>query len=242
MALGSLTEGRMQSHIRPGKLRRDLCLVFRSFFSLAIVYSIAFVCCCTWLDSIIVSDISLTGMRFVVSLLFPLLAPFAVASNGRRQSNSTGYVVKTPPLTTPWTDEVGTNPWPEYPRPQLQRSEWLNLNGIWTYQNASSLDAVNSPPFNQTLPNEVLVPSCLESGLSGRFSHPLKNYTDTILQESRALTCFILGSRLPSPFPRRGPASKFSLISELWIMRQQSSSMANKLVSIEEDTTNSPST
>ncbi|TKA68257.1 hypothetical protein B0A49_08019 [Cryomyces minteri] len=82
-------------------------------------------------------------------------------------SSATRYAVKTPPLTTNWTYSVGTNPWPEYPRPQLQRSQWQNLNGIWTYQNASSLQAVNSPPFGQTLANEVLVPSCLESGLSG---------------------------------------------------------------------------
>ncbi|KAE8449202.1 hypothetical protein EG329_008369 [Mollisiaceae sp. DMI_Dod_QoI] len=82
------------------------------------------------------------------------------------QGNTT-YSVKTPPLTTNWTYEVGTNPWPEYPRPQLQRSQWQNLNGIWRYENASSLDAIQSPPFGQTLQNEVLVPSCLESGLSG---------------------------------------------------------------------------
>lgn len=80
---------------------------------------------------------------------------------------STRYQVQTPPLDTPWTYEVGTDPWPEYPRPKLARSQWKSLNGIWTYSNASSLDAVNSPPFNQTLPREVLVPFCLESGLSG---------------------------------------------------------------------------
>lgn len=100
-----------------------------------------------------------------------------------RQSNGTGYSVKTPPLDTPWyvtlaytvrsnfnshrTYEVGTNPWPQYPRPLLQRSAWQTLNGVWTYQNASSKDAVNSPPFGQTLSQSVLVPSCLESGLSG---------------------------------------------------------------------------
>ena len=92
----------------------------------------------------------------------------ATAINYPRQANgSTAYTVQTPPLDTPWTYEVGTNPWPQYPRPQLKRSQWQSLNGIWTYQNASSLDAVNSPPFGQTLANEVLVPSCLESGLSG---------------------------------------------------------------------------
>lgn len=102
-------------------------------------------------------------MHFLFSLIILLLAALAQAGGG----SSTKYAVKTPPLTTPWTDAVGTDPWPEYPRPQLQRSEWLSLNGIWTYQNASSLDSLSSPPFGQVLANEVLVPSCLESGLSG---------------------------------------------------------------------------
>ncbi|KAL4807923.1 glycoside hydrolase superfamily [Aspergillus unguis] len=80
---------------------------------------------------------------------------------------ATPYALQQPPLTTDWTEEVGTNPWPEYPRPQLQRSQWQNLNGIWQYRNAGSAGAVNAPPFGQDLDTEVLVPSCLESGLSG---------------------------------------------------------------------------
>ncbi|GAB7360559.1 hypothetical protein MBLNU230_g0444t1 [Neophaeotheca triangularis] len=89
------------------------------------------------------------------------LISFCLAQN----TTAIPYSVQQPPLDTPWTYSVGTNPWPEYPRPQLQRSKWQSLNGIWTYQNASSLDS--APPFGQTLANEVLVPSCLESGLSG---------------------------------------------------------------------------
>lgn len=117
-------------------------------------------------------------MRLSIGLLSPLLATLALSHindgvthryHGRQNQNgSVPYEVKEPPLTTPWTYNVGTNPWPEYPRPQLQRSDWQNLNGIWTYQRAQSLQAVNSPPFGAVLPNEVLVPSCLESGLSGR--------------------------------------------------------------------------
>jgi hypothetical protein len=84
------------------------------------------------------------------------------------KARSPGYALKEPPLTTPWTDKVGTNPWPEYPRPLLQRPEWKNLNGVWKYQNAESLDAVQQPPFGQELAQDVLIPSCLESGLSGR--------------------------------------------------------------------------
>lgn len=84
------------------------------------------------------------------------------------KARSPGYALKEPPLTTPWTDKVGTNPWPEYPRPLLQRPEWKNLNGVWKYQDAESLDAVQQPPFGQELAQDVLIPSCLESGLSGR--------------------------------------------------------------------------
>lgn len=110
-------------------------------------------------------------MRLSISLLSPLLATLTLAdSNGATPvNNSTKYAVQKPPLTTDYTYRVGTNPWPEYPRPQLQRPEWQNLNGIWTYQNASSLNAVDSPPFGQALAREVMIPSCLESGLSGNW-------------------------------------------------------------------------
>lgn len=85
----------------------------------------------------------------------------------RRDNVSAPYAIKPPPLTTDWTYKVGTNPWPEYPRPLVQRSEWQNLNGVWKYQNATSAAEVDNPPFGTTLSSEVLVPSCLESGLSG---------------------------------------------------------------------------
>ena len=75
------------------------------------------------------------------------------------------YEVQTPPLTTPWTYKVGTNPWPEHPRPQLKREAWQNLNGIWTWQPAAG-DDPSDPPSGQ-LANEIMVPSCVESGLSG---------------------------------------------------------------------------
>lgn len=104
-------------------------------------------------------------MHFTVCLLSLLLGSVGCATNDQGGSR---YAPKTPPLTTPWTDKVGTNPWPEYPRPQLQRSEWKNLNGVWRYQNASSLQDVDNPPSAKSLAQEVLVPSCLESGLSGR--------------------------------------------------------------------------
>lgn len=105
-------------------------------------------------------------MHLASSLLTLLLASIGCA---RSDNGNSRYAPKPPPLTTPWTDKVGTNPWPEYPRPQLQRSEWKNLNGVWRYQNASNLQSAQHPPFGKHLAQEVLVPSCLESGLSGRF-------------------------------------------------------------------------
>lgn len=79
------------------------------------------------------------------------------------------YVPRTPPLTTPWTGQVSlTSPLPEYPRPQLTRSEWQSLNGLWQFQASTQTDV---PPVGQTLPETVLVPYPIESALSGIQRH-----------------------------------------------------------------------
>ncbi|MCK7482455.1 MAG: hypothetical protein M0C28_39045 [Candidatus Moduliflexus flocculans] len=37
-------------------------------------------------------------------------------------------------IMTRWAGEVGpANALPEYPRPQLVRPDWANLNGLWDY-------------------------------------------------------------------------------------------------------------
>ena len=84
----------------------------------------------------------------------------------RTVKGQTPYEVQTPPLDTDWTYEVGTDPWPEHPRPQLKREAWQSLNGLWTWR-ASEDGGVESPPEAGPLDAEVLVPSCIESGLSG---------------------------------------------------------------------------
>jgi beta-galactosidase len=66
-------------------------------------------------------------------------------------------------LTTEWGETVTPdNAWTEYPRPQLQRENWTNLNGLWNYS-VTTKDA--SEPGNWN--GEILVPYCLESPLSG---------------------------------------------------------------------------
>jgi len=75
------------------------------------------------------------------------------------------WQMKQAPLMTRWAALVDTNaPWPEYPRPQLVRTDWLSLNGLWQFQPGATNDP---PPVGQTLSNEILVPYPMESALSG---------------------------------------------------------------------------
>ena len=74
-----------------------------------------------------------------------------------------------PPLATPWTAQVGPdNALPEYPRPQLTRDTWQNLNGVWEFAKA---DVNQAPPVGQSLGERVLVPYPIESALSGIQRH-----------------------------------------------------------------------
>ncbi|GID97762.1 LamG-like jellyroll fold domain-containing protein [Amorphoplanes digitatis] len=69
------------------------------------------------------------------------------------------------PVATPWTDRVGPgNALPEYPRPQLVRDSWQNLNGVWEFAKAAVGEA---PPVGRELGERVLVPYPIESALSG---------------------------------------------------------------------------
>lgn len=65
-------------------------------------------------------------------------------------------------IRTSWADEADPAAvLPEYPRPQMVRSEWQNLNGLWSYA-ITSADAEYKEPDGQ-----ILVPFAVESSLSG---------------------------------------------------------------------------
>lgn len=72
-------------------------------------------------------------------------------------------------MSTEWADDVDpANPLPEYPRPQLVRDQWQNLNGTWQFQAATA----DSPtPFGTDLAEQVVVPYPVESLLSGLKRH-----------------------------------------------------------------------
>ena len=66
-------------------------------------------------------------------------------------------------IMTEWGENIDpNNVLPEYPRPQLVRGEWINLNGLWDY-------AIK--PANEEMPEifdgKILVPFAVESALSG---------------------------------------------------------------------------
>ena len=68
-------------------------------------------------------------------------------------------------LCTIWSEQADDGPLavplPEYPRPQMTRQGWINLNGPWDY-------AINdSRRFPQKFDGEILVPFSPETELSG---------------------------------------------------------------------------
>jgi beta-galactosidase/beta-glucuronidase len=71
------------------------------------------------------------------------------------------------PLMTRWAKDVSPkNAHPEYPRPQLVRKDWMNLNGLWDYAiTEQKPEAEGRKPDHWD--GQILVPFGIESALSG---------------------------------------------------------------------------
>lgn len=67
-------------------------------------------------------------------------------------------------IITPWAEQIDASktPLPEYPRPQMVRETWLNLNGLWDYAIQPASGATPS-----SFQGKILVPFAVESALSG---------------------------------------------------------------------------
>ncbi|MDR0811771.1 MAG: T9SS type A sorting domain-containing protein [Paludibacter sp.] len=104
--------------------------------------------------------------KFTKTIVFILCSLFLVL-----QANAqTPYQKKTAALMTVWGEQLQATDsiLPEYPRPQMVRSQWLNLNGIWQFQPATS--ATQALPAGN-LSREILVPFPVASALSGIMEH-----------------------------------------------------------------------
>ena len=87
-----------------------------------------------------------------------IIAICAFACVGFSQWKPAGDKIK-----TEWADKVDPqNVLPEYPRPIMERQQWLNLNGLWDYA-ITKKDA----PLPKTFDGKILVPFAIESSLSG---------------------------------------------------------------------------
>ncbi|WP_341405572.1 family 43 glycosylhydrolase [Luteolibacter soli] len=66
-------------------------------------------------------------------------------------------------MLTEWGEKLTPDTaWREYPRPELAREQWVNLNGLWSYA-ISPKEATAAPESA----GEILVPFAIESSLSG---------------------------------------------------------------------------
>ncbi len=97
-----------------------------------------------------------TLFLFFAAVLLPLGAVEAQQSSWRMVEGR---------IASPWAEKVNpANPLPEYPRPQMVRSNWQNLNGLWEYalQPRDQQEAVPT-----SFAGSILVPYPIESALSG---------------------------------------------------------------------------
>lgn len=94
-------------------------------------------------------------MRKIIASIFALaLTAMAFAQGGWAPAGDN--------IMTPWAEELDpAAPLPEYPRPQMVRAEWQNLNGLWNY----AVAPVEAETFEPD--GKILVPFAIESSLSG---------------------------------------------------------------------------
>ncbi len=93
-------------------------------------------------------------VRIIVTLMLVCIA---------RAGAGADWQPKQAPLMTRWAKEVTPERvHPEYPRPQMVRKEWQNLNGLWDYTIRPKDD-----PQPKDWDGKILVPFPVESALSG---------------------------------------------------------------------------
>ena len=87
--------------------------------------------------------------------------------------NNIHWIPKGDKIKTKWGINLDiNNVWQEYPRPQLERKEWINLNGPWLY----SITEIGSPK-PQKPDGIILIPFPIESSLSGVMKNFYNNQT-----------------------------------------------------------------
>lgn len=99
---------------------------------------------------------------FNLKTLF-ILFSFLLA--GTLISRAAEWQMKKGPMMTPWSETLDpNNVLSEYPRPQMVRPDWMNLNGVWDLRKGTVGEAY-SASFDYD--KKILVPFPIESAISG---------------------------------------------------------------------------
>lgn len=94
-------------------------------------------------------------------LLIAILSVWGLLAPAPSHAQSAEWQPADGPLFTPWADSIDSaSPLPEYPRPQMQRTDWTNLNGLWDFQ---IIEKQGKGEYD----DQILVPFPVESALSG---------------------------------------------------------------------------
>ena len=97
-------------------------------------------------------------------------------------------------LYTTQGENLDNQPWQAYPRLQMRRKNWMNLNGEWDFlfdfgNSGVERELYRTERFTNAEPRKIIVPFCPESSLSGI------GYTDFIPGPGQILGRHQLGNR-----------------------------------------------
>jgi len=87
---------------------------------------------------------------------------FFVLSVSCTHNNEINWKLADNPILTKWATDVDPlKPWLQYPRPDMVRNKWINLNGLWDY----AITPKDMKP--EKWDGSILVPYPVESAISG---------------------------------------------------------------------------
>jgi len=94
--------------------------------------------------------------RFILFLLFCFVIHIS--------SFAQKWEMKQARIMTPWAEKVDPRKvLDEYPRPQMVRANWTNLNGVWDFTKVDKIEYNTAQKYDQ----KILVPFPMESAISG---------------------------------------------------------------------------
>ena len=105
------------------------------------------------------------------NLLIAIILPMILIVSGCQKQENLPWEMKKATIMTEWANQVDPlKTWDVYPRPQMKRNNWKNLNGVWEYAITGVKD--ERP---EAMDGTILVPFPIESALSGVMKRVDKN-------------------------------------------------------------------